>query len=308
MTKYYDLVIIGAGPAGLTAAIYALRANLNILVIDKNVLCGGQILNTYEVDNYPGLPGISGIDLGMKLKEHAELLNAQFVEDEVCHINVDNEVKVIQTDNGIIQTKSVIIASGASHRLLNVPGEEEFSGMGVSYCATCDGAFFKNKEVVIVGGGDAAVEDAIYMARICKKVYLIHRRNELRAAKSLQNKLFSYTNVEILWNSSVEKINGEKKVASVNVVDNSTNAMKEIAVEGVFVAIGIVPNPIDLSKELHVDVNNYIIASEDCCTNINGVFVAGDLRTKELRQIVTAVADGANAVYSVENYLNSLTY
>ena len=202
----YDMIIIGSGPAGLTAAIYAQRARLNTLVIEREYISGGQVVNTYEVDNYPGLPGISGFELGMKFREHADKLGAQFINTEVIDLELEGKVKKIVTDEGVYEARTVVIATGARHRKLGIPGEEELGGMGVSYCATCDGAFFKGQTVAVVGGGDVAVEDAMFLARGCEKVYLIHRRDELRAARSLQERLFSYSNVEFLWDTEVTKI------------------------------------------------------------------------------------------------------
>ena len=206
----YDLIIIGSGPAGLSAAVYGRRAGFSTLVIEKNPMSGGQVLNTYEVDNYLGLPGINGFDMGMKFREHAEKMQAEFVEADVLGIEDMGDLKLVKTAEGDYEAKAVIIASGASHSHLGVPGEEELSGMGVSYCATCDGAFFRGKTVAVVGGGDVAVEDAIFLARACEKVYLIHRRDSLRAAQSLQNTMLALPNVEVCWNSVVEHQRGRK--------------------------------------------------------------------------------------------------
>jgi thioredoxin reductase (NADPH) len=215
MGKRYELIIIGSGPAGLAAAIYAQRARLSTLVLEKEYISGGQVVNTYEVDNYPGLPGISGYELGMKFREHADGLGAEFVTAEVKEILDEGAVKKIVTDKKTYEADAVILAMGATHRELGVPGEKDLAGMGVSYCATCDGAFFKGRTVAVVGGGDVAVEDAIFLARGCEKVYLIHRRDELRAAKSLQEKLFACENIEIVWDSVVKEINGEDHVESI---------------------------------------------------------------------------------------------
>ena len=306
----YDLVILGSGPAGLGAAIYAQRAELKTLVIEKEMVSGGQVLTTYEVDNYAGLPGIGGFDLGMKFREHADNLGAVFAEDVVLCIEEAEEMedgirlKKVVCENEIYLTKTVIIATGATHRKLGVPGEEEMVGMGVSYCATCDGAFFKNKKTAVVGGGDVAIEDAIFLARICEKVYLIHRRDELRGAKSLQKKLMAMDNVEILWDTVVEKIDGAMKVDSIHVANKKTGEKAELAVDGAFIAVGISPNTEAFEGLVSMDEGGYIIAGEDGKTSMPGIFVAGDARTKHLRQIITAVADGANCVTSVERYLN----
>lgn len=297
----YDLVIIGSGPAGLGAAIYGVRAGLNTLVLEKNPMSGGQVLNTYEVDNYLGLPGINGFDLGVKFREHADKLGAAFRETEVEAIEVLGNKKVLHTPEGDIETKTVILAMGAHHAKLGVPGEEELSGMGVSYCATCDGAFFKNRTVAVVGGGDVAVEDAIFLARNCTKVYLIHRRDSLRAAKVLQDTLFTLPNVEVLWNTTVEEIKGEDMVEGL--VIHKEDKQDELKVDGVFIAVGIHPETAICNNLVKCDDNGYVLADETCKTSVPGVYVAGDIRKKPLRQVITAVADGANAAVSAASYV-----
>lgn len=299
----YDVVIIGSGPSGLAAAIYAERAKLKTITIEKQYMSGGQILNTYEVDNYPGLPEINGFDMGQKFRQHAEKLGSQFVKDEVLELEIMDKVKKVHCKKNEFLTKTVIIATGAQHRLLEVKGEKELYGKGVSYCATCDGAFYKDKIVAVVGGGDVALEDAIFLSRLCKKVYLIHRRDEFRGVKILQEKVFSIDNIEIIWDTVVDEICGENEVSSINVSNVKTNEKKSLDVDGVFVAIGIIPNSHIFEKHLQLDDGNYIFATEDCKTSVEGVFVAGDVRTKALRQIVTAVSDGANAITSIEKYL-----
>lgn len=301
----YDLIIIGSGPAGLTASIYAQRAMLNTLVIEKNVMSGGQILNTYEVDNYPGFKGINGFDLGMKFREHADELEAKFIEAEVIKVTNEGDIKKVTTNKETYEAKSIIIATGARYRKLGAPGEEKLSGMGVSYCATCDGAFFRNKTTCVVGGGDVAVEDAIFLARICTKVYVIHRRDEFRAAKSLQERLFSLDNVEIIWDSTVKQIKGDNKVSSIIISNTKSNEEKEIETDGVFIAVGIIPNSETFEGVVGMNEQKYIIADETGVTDTDGIFTAGDIRTKMLRQIITAASDGANAVTSVQNYLIS---
>lgn len=298
-----DIIIIGAGPAGLAAAIYGTRAGLQTMVIEESGMGGGQVLTTYEVDNYPGLPGISGFDLGMKMKEHAEKAGAEFIDERVVSIEVNDTVKKVITEENTYEAKSIVVATGASHNHLNVPGEEKLTGMGVSYCATCDGAFFRNRICVVVGGGDVAVEDAIFLARGCSKVYLIHRRDSLRAAKTLQNKLFELPNVEVLWDSVVEEIKGNDMVEAVAVKNVKSGGITEVKTDGVFVAVGIHPNTELFDGVIKMDEKGYIIADETGKTNVPGVFVAGDARTKQLRQIITATADGANAVTSVQEYL-----
>ncbi|MBB2181564.1 thioredoxin-disulfide reductase [Lachnospiraceae bacterium MD1] len=303
----YDVIIIGSGPAGLAAAIYAKRAELNVIVIEKAGLSGGQIINTYEVDNYPGTPGISGFDLSMKFREHADKLETTFVNGEVMKFELEDNIKVVTMDDGTeYRAKTVVIAAGGTPRRLGVEGEEKLSGMGVSYCATCDGAFFKNKSVAVVGGGDVAVEDAIFLARICKQVYVIHRRDEFRASKSITSRLLAMENVTILWDSVVEKINGEDKVESVTVKNKKTDETKEVEVAGVFIAVGYSPNSEVYKHVVATDDWGYIIAGENCVTDKPGIYAAGDIRTKELRQIITAAADGANAITAVEKYLNQL--
>ena len=301
--QIHDLIIIGSGPAGLSAAIYAKRAQLDTLVIEKNMMSGGQILNTYEVDNYPGLPGISGFDLGQKMREHADRLEAVFVEDTVIRTELKGKVKKVIGENGTYDAKAVIIAAGAHHRTLGVKGEELLTGAGVSYCATCDGAFFRGKTVAVVGGGDVALEDAIFLARMCKKVYVIHRRDELRGAKSLQAKLFSLENVEVIWDTVVEEITGTVRVEALKILNKKTEEHGELAVDGVFIAVGIEPDSGEYAGQIALDRRGYVIAGEDGCTSEPGVFAAGDIRTKLLRQVITAAADGAVCVTSAERYL-----
>lgn len=305
MSELYDVVIIGAGPAGMTAAIYARRAELKVLLIEKNYMGGGQVLNTYEVDNYPGFPGINGFDLGMKFSEHVDKMGIERLETEVLKLELSNKIKTVETEKGTFETKTVIFASGNSPRKLSVPGEETLAGMGVSYCATCDGAFFKNKITVVAGGGDVAVEDAIFLARGCSKVYLVHRRDELRAAKILQKSLFETSNIEVIWDSIVTEIKGNEQVEEICIQNVKDKSMQTIKADGIFIAVGNTPNASYINM-VETDKNGYVIAAEDCKTNIPGVFAAGDIRSKRLRQITTAVGDGANAVMSVQDYLLEL--
>ena len=299
----YDLIIIGAGPAGLSAAIYASRARLSAVVIEQNFVNGGQIIDTYEIDNYPGLPGISGMDLAAKMAEHAEKLGVETVYGFVQNLDLTGPVKKVETDEGTYEAKAVIIASGATHSKLGAQGENQFAGMGVSYCATCDGAFYRGKDVLVVGGGDVAVEDAIFLARGCNKVYVVHRRDELRAAKILQESLLSLPNVEMVWNSNLRSVNGGMKVESATVVNKLDQSERTIPVSGVFIAVGITPRSEFARNHVSMDEKGYIIADETGATSVPGVFAAGDVRTKQLRQVGTAVADGANAVTSAEKYL-----
>jgi len=303
MEEIYDLAILGAGPAGICAAIYATRGKLNTLWLEKKFVQGGQIVDTYEVDNYPGLPGITGLDLGETMVNHAEKLGIKPKREPVLSIEEENGLKVIRTKKNRYMAKAVILACGAAHRQLGIPGEEELSGMGVSYCATCDGAFFQDGTVAVVGGGNVAVEDAILLSRTCKKVYLVHRRDELRADKVLQDKLFNCANVEMVWDSVPTVIEGTDKVEDIKVHNVKTDEEKTIAVDGVFIAVGILPNTEKFKGLVDLDESGYIIAGEDGVTSTPGIFAAGDIRTKNLRQVVTAVADGANAVASVQRYL-----
>ncbi len=300
----YDLVIIGSGPAGLSAAVYAKRAGLDTVVLEKDPMSGGQVLTTYEVDNYLGMPGINGFDMGMQFRAHADKLGVVFQEAEVTGIE-DNGARIkIMTEKDVLEAKAVLVATGARHAHLQVPGEEELSGMGVSYCATCDGAFFRNKTVAVVGGGDVALEDAIYLARFCSKVYLIHRRDELRGAKVLQEELLRLPNVEVLYSHTVSEIRGEDQVESLLIKDVKTDAERELPVNGVFVAVGIHPVSGLLKDLVEMDEQGYVLAGEDGRTTSAGIFVAGDIRKKPLRQIITAVADGANAVVSAAQYID----
>lgn len=298
----YDLIIIGSGPAGLGAAIYGKRAGLDTLVLEKNPMSGGQVLNTYEVDNYLGMPGINGFEMGMQFREHADRLGAEFLETDVTGISVDGTKRLVHTKKEVLEAKAVIVATGAVHKKLGAPGEERLAGRGISYCATCDGAFYRGKTVAVVGGGDVAVEDAVFLARSCEKVYLIHRRDELRAAKRLQEQLFALPNVELIWNTEVEEIQGDEVVSGLLLHNKKEQKQSAIDVAGVFIAVGITPDSDICRGVVEMDGNGYLIAGEDCATSVPGIFAAGDVRTKKLRQIITAVADGANAVAAAQEY------
>ena len=305
--KIYDLVIIGSGPAGMAAAIYAKRAMLDCLLLEKEYMPGGQVIQTYEVDNYPGIPKTNGMELSSKFAEHARELGIETQVAEVTDIMPDGDVKEIILKNGEkIQTKTIILATGAVHRTLGVPGEKELAGMGVSYCATCDGAFFRNKITAVVGGGDVALEDAVFLSRMCEKVYLIHRRDEFRGAKILQNQVKNNDKIEILWNSVVTKIDGDSKVESIQIENVDSHVDKTLDVDGIFIAVGTKPVSDLLKGRLDMDDQGYIKAGEDGVTNLPGIFAGGDGRTKNLRQVVTAVADGANCVQSVDRYLQKM--
>lgn len=299
----YDVVIIGSGPAGLSAAIYGARARLDTLVLEAVPMSGGQILNTYEVDNYPGIPGVSGFELGQKLREHADKLGIQFKTSGVLSVEDCGNFKLVKTKKEEIETRTVILATGAKHRKLQVPGEDQFTGAGVSYCATCDGAFFRNKTVAVVGGGDVALEDAIFLARGCAKVYLIHRRDSFRGAKVLQEQALASEKIIPIYDSEVKEITGNDMVEKVLVYNNKNKTEEELEVNGVFIAVGIQPENQLAASLTALDEQGYIVAGEDCVTSVPGIFAAGDIRTKKLRQVITAAADGANAITSVEDYL-----
>lgn len=296
----YDVGIIGSGPAGLSAAIYAKRANLSAVVIEKEYEGTGQIAESGQVDNYLGLPGISGYDLGEQFREHAVKLGVSFLEQEVTEIKKEDSAvfKIIFEDGSSVETKTVIYAAGAAPRRANIPGEQEYSGKGVSYCAICDGSFYRGKKVAVLGGGDTALDDAVYLADLAEQVYVIHRRKEFRGAATTVEKLRKKENVTFVLEHQVKEITGAEKVNGVILEDGTA-----IAVDGVFVAYGSVPQT-DLVKELvTLDAAGYVKAEETGETSLAGLYVAGDARTKKLRQVVTAVSDGANAATAVVEYL-----
>lgn len=301
METQFDLIIIGSGPAGLSAAVYAARAGVSFIVLEAAYSSGGQVLNTHEVDNYLGLCGMNGFEMGMKFREHAENLGAEFVNKKVSVINniEETQKEIVCEDGSVYYAKNIILATGAVPARLDVPGEEEYRGKGVSYCAACDGNFFKGKSVAVVGGGDTALEDAVYLARICEKVYVIHRRDAFRGAKSLEDKLYTCDNVDVLWDTVVEQIRGTDVVQSLSVMNTRLNMPGTLRVDGVFIAVGTRPVSELLAGKVLTDERGYIVADEDCATNIAGVFAAGDVRRKNFRQIITAASDGANAVNSL---------
>ncbi len=303
--ELYDVAIIGSGPAGLSAAVYALRAELKTVVFERDSMSGGQVLNTNEVDNYLGMPKMDGFDLGTKFREHAEQMGMKIISAQVMQIEKQEGNWKVITDGETYMTKTVLLATGTRYRKLEIPGEAELSGRGVSYCATCDGAFFRNREVAVIGGGDVAVEDALYLSRICKKVYVIHRREGFRAAPSLVSRMKETENIELVLGFVPEKITGTDTVDGLMIKERDGEERRELSVSGVFVAIGTVP-----VNEIYIgivasDEAGYAIAGEDGKTQTEGIFAAGDIRTKKFRQIVTAVADGANAIHSIEEYLTT---
>lgn len=294
-----DLIIIGSGPAGLSAAVYASNACMDFLIIEKYPMSGGQILNTDEVNNYLGFDSIGGFEMAEAFRKHAEKSGARFVNDEVMEITKADGSYTVKCYSNSYEAKAVILATGVVRRHLNVKGEAELAGKGVSYCATCDGNFFRNKAVAVVGGGDVACEDALYLANICEKVYLVHRRGELRGAKYLQNKIFANDKITFVPNANVKEIIGDGKVEKL-LLDTG----ESLEVSGVFIAVGVKGETKLAQGIADLDEQGYIIADESCETSSEGFFAAGDIRTKPLRQISTAVSDGANAVKSVENYFN----
>ncbi len=299
----YDTVILGSGPAGLSAAVYAKRAQLNFTVIEKDYLGTGQIVESECVDNYLGLCGVNGYDLGEKFRSHAVSLGTEFVEGRVNKIIPEkNYYTLLLSNDRAIQSKTVIYAAGAVRRKLNIAGEDEFFGRGVSVCAVCDGAFYKNKTVAVVGGGDTALGDALLLSKLADRVYLIHRRSAFRANKSLQKNVSSADNIELVLNAVPTKIIGSQKVTDIELLQD--NIEKTLHVDGVFAAVGTVPNSGLLNGLAALDNNGYVVADESGVTTARGIFAAGDVRTKQLRQVVTAVSDGANCVASAEKFLN----
>lgn len=297
----YDVAILGGGPAGYTAAMYAARSGLSTLLIEK-LSIGGQMVLTDRIDNYPGLPdGIDGYSLGQAMKQGADLAGAKTVFAEILDAELSQKTKRITTDSGVFEAQSVIVATGADHKHLGVSEEESLIGRGVHYCATCDGMFYRNKTVVVIGGGNTAVGAARYLARLCKRVIVVHRRDTLRASKAEQEKLMQLENVEFCWNKEVVAFLHEARVHGVCVKDVNTGAQEEISCDGVFVSVGQSPNT-SVFKQLALE-NGYILADESTKTNLPGVFAAGDVRTKLLRQVVTACADGAVAAAQAEAYL-----
>jgi len=298
-----DLVIVGAGPAGLTAALYAARAAIDTVLIERG-MPGGQAATTEQIENYPGFPGgISGSELSIKMAEQVKEFGCEIVYSDVENIEREENAFRIKHLNGEIIAKSVIVATGAKPIMLGIKGEQEFHGRGVSYCATCDGAFFRDKKVAVIGGGNAAVEEAIFLTKFASKVYLIHRRDKLRAAKIAQKKAFDNPKIEFVWNSVLEEIKGNQTVEKVITKNVKTGESSELSVDGVFVFIGTQANSDLLKGLVDLDERGYVIAGEDTVTKVPGLYVAGDLRKKPMKQVVTAAADGAVAAMQAERYL-----
>ncbi len=296
----YDLVIIGGGPGGLTAGIYAVRAKLNTVMLEKEMV-GGQIALSDEIENYPGFPSISGMDLMQKFEEHAKKFDLEIKMAGVESITLDGKVKVLKTSEGEIRAKAVIISTGAKPKKLGVPGETEFLGKGVSYCATCDGPFFRGQDVLVVGGGDTAVKEAVYLAKIANKVSVVHRRDKLRAEKILQERLLKAENITVHWDSVLREIKGESGVESAVIENVKTSEKTELKVHGAFMFVGINPTT-DLTDAKKND-SGFIITNEKMETSIPGVYAVGDCRNTPLLQVATAVGDGAIAAYIAESYV-----
>ncbi|MBQ3666386.1 MAG: thioredoxin-disulfide reductase [Lachnospiraceae bacterium] len=290
----YDIIIVGAGPAGLSAGIYALRSGKSALILEAKAY-GGQIINTPDIENYPGIKNISGFEFATGLYEQATSLGAEVKYEQVISIEDKGDIKIVGTEENLYECKAVILATGAKNRKLGLEKENELIGYGVSYCATCDGAFYKNKDVAVVGGGNTAIEDALFLTNYCNKVYVIHRRNQFRADPKDVDKLKEKENVEFVMNSTVEKILGDTIVEGIEVKDQNTKEKKTINVSGVFIAVGQEPDNTMFSNLVKLDDSGYIIAKEDCMTNVKGIYTAGDCRTKTVRQLTTAAADGAVA-------------
>jgi thioredoxin reductase (NADPH) len=301
-----DLIIIGAGPAGLTAGLYAARARLKTLMLEK-LSPGGQVLMTDWVENYPGFPdGISGFDLVDKMRRQAEKFDLVIENQEVSRLELSPEKKVVVTDKGTLETRALILTSGATPRKLGIEGEELLIGKGVSYCATCDGPFYRDQEVALIGGGDTAVEEAIFLTRFAAKVHLIHRRDELRATKLLRERVMALDQVNIVWDTVPTRIVGDTEVKGVDLKNVKTGKTSHLPVQGVFVFVGYIPNTELVKGQLELDKWGFVVTNNDMQTSVPGVFAAGDIRSKILRQIATAVGEGATAVFAVERYLESL--
>lgn len=304
MEHVYDIIILGGGPAGYTAALYAARAGFDTLLIER-MSAGGQMALTGDIDNYPGFEkGVNGFALGMKMQQSAERFGAKTKYVEATAVDFSEKIKKIETSKGDFFGKSVVIATGANPRELGINGEKELIGKGIHYCAHCDGRFYKDKTVIVVGGGNSAVADALYLSRLAKKVYIVHRRDTLRATKIYLEPLFKAENVEFVWDSTVSDFITDTRIVGAKIKNVKTNAVTDIACDGIFINIGRKPATEFLADSVQIDKNGYIIADESTITNVSGVYAVGDVRTKVLRQIVTAVSDGAVAIHYAEEYLS----
>jgi len=302
-SRVYEVIIIGGGPAGMTAGLYTSRSRLNTLLIETGLL-GGQITTTELIENYPGFPGgINGSELSQLMEEQAKRFGLEITQKEVIEVRLEGDRKVVRTHESDYYSKTLIISSGTEYRKLGIPGEDAFIGKGVSFCATCDGAFFKDSRIVVVGGGDSALTEALFLTKFAKEVIIIHRRDALRATKIYQERTFADPKITFLWNSVVQEIKGDKMVQSILVKNVKTNEVKEVQTEGIFLFVGISPKTQFLKGLVQMDEGGYILTNENCETSVKGIFAAGDCRKKLLRQVTTAVGDGATAAFAVEKYL-----
>jgi len=303
--QIYEVIIIGGGPGGLTAGLYTSRARLSTLLIES-ALYGGQMTTTELIDNYPGFPqGVTGDELSRLMEEQAKKFGMETVTEEVVKVSLEGDMKVVQTNESAYRCEALIICTGTEYRKLGVPGEKEFAGKGVSYCATCDGAFFKDSQIVVVGGGDSALTEALFLTKFAKELTIIHRRDALRGTKIYQERVLADPKIKMLWNSVVQEIKGDSTVRSIVVKNVKTGEVKEFNTEGVFLFVGLSPRTEFLKGLITLDEAGYIITDENCETSIKGIFAAGDCRKKLLRQVATAVGDGATAAFAAEKYLES---
>lgn len=302
-TEIYEVIVIGGGPGGLTAGLYTSRARLSTLLIE-NALFGGQMTTTEMIENYPGFPqGVTGDELSRLMEEQAKKFGMKAVTQEVVKVSLEGDVKVVQTDESTYRCEALIVSTGTEYRKLGIPGEKEFAGKGVSYCATCDGAFFRDSQIVVVGGGDSALTEALFLTRFARELTIIHRRDALRGTKIYQERALANPTIKFLWNSIVLEIKGDSTVRSIRVKNVKTGEIKEVKTEGVFLFVGQVPRTQFLKGVVQVDEAGYILTNEDCETSAKGIFAVGDCRKKLLRQIATAVGDGATAAFAAEKFL-----
>lgn len=301
----YDVVIVGAGPAGMTAAVYASRANLNTVMLERG-MPGGQMANTEEVENFPGFDFITGPDLSTKMFEHSQKFGAEYKYGDIKSVEVEGDIKILKTSTEDIKTKAVIIATGAEYKKVGVDGEDPLGGRGVSYCAVCDGAFFKEKELVVIGGGDSAVEEGVFLTKFADKVTIVHRRDDLRAQKILQDRAFRNDKIDFIWDTQIQSINGESRVESVTLMDKNDGSIYDYQADGVFIYVGMKPLTDPFGGLGILNEEGYIDANEEMETSIPGIFAAGDVCAKTLRQIVTATGDGSIAAQNAESYIEKL--